>query len=138
MEQFYEDWYKNSKYWFNQNNEFDNYLSKNYGYLIDYYYNNNNYKSIYRILIYDQLTRHYYRNEYANHIISYFNRKALEIVLKELPNLDNYTYNEWIFIILVLRHTNEHKYLLYAMNEAWKRGTKSFIKATYNRANFNE
>ncbi len=136
MEQFYQDWYKNSKYWFNQNNEFDNYLSKNYGYLIDYY--NNDYKSIYGILIYDQLTRHYYRNEVANHIITYFNRKALEIVLKELENLDNYTYDDWSFIILVLRHTNERKYLLYAMVEAWKRGSKSFLKATYNRANFKE
>ena len=74
MEQFYQDWYKNSKYWFNQNNEFDYYLSKNYGYLIDYY--NDDYKSIYGVLIYDQLTRHYYRNEVANHIITYFNRKT--------------------------------------------------------------
>jgi tRNA(Ile)-lysidine synthetase-like protein len=136
MEQFYQDWFKNSQYWFNQNNEFDNYLSKNYGYLIDYY--KNDYKSIYGVLIYDQLTRHYYRKEEAKHIITYFNRKALELVNKELANLDNYTYDEWMFFILVLRHTNERQYLLYAMIEAWKRGSKSFLKATYNRANFKE
>jgi tRNA(Ile)-lysidine synthetase-like protein len=136
MEQFYQDWFKNSQYWFSQNNEFDDYLSKNYGYLIDYY--NNDYKSIYGVLIYDQLTRHYYRKEEAKHIITYFNRKALELVNKELANLDNYTYDEWMFFILVLRHTNERQYLLYAMIEAWKRGSKSFLKATYNRANFKE
>jgi len=136
MEQFYRDWFNNSKYWFNQNNDFDNYLTNTYEKLIDSYDNTN--KPIYGILIFDQLTRHYYRKEYANHIITYFNRKALELAVKEINNLDNYEYNEWMFIILVFRHTNEKKHLMLAMNQAWKRGTKSFLKATYNRANFNE
>jgi len=137
MEEFYNDWFKNSKYWFNSNINFDNYLKNTYGYLIDIYEDNKS-KPIYGILIYDQLTRHYYRNEKANHIISYYNRKALEIAKNEIENLENYIYNEWMFIILVFRHTNEKKHILFAMKEAWKRGSKSFIKATYNRANYTE
>ena len=133
MEQFYNDWLNNSDKWFNSTLEFDNYLSKTYGYLID---NPNTSNPIYQILIYDQLTRHYYRNQNANHIINYFNRKALEIVIK--LDLSILNYNDWMFAVLVYRHTNEKSHILFAMNEAWLRGSKSFIKATYNRANFQE
>lgn len=132
MEQFYNDWMNNSNYWFNSTPEFDKYLSDTYGYLIDEFTNN----SIHQILIYDQLTRHYYRNQNANHIITYFNRKALEIAIK--LDVSKLNYNDWMFVILVYRHTNERLHLLFAMNEAWKRGNKSFLKATYNRANFEE
>ena len=132
MEQFYNDWMNNSSYWFNSTPEFDYYLSKNYGYLI----NERTTNPIHQILIYDQLTRHYYRNQNANHIITYFNRKALEIAIKiDVTTLD---YNDWMFVILVYRHTNERQYLLFAMKEAWKKDSKSFLKATYNRANFEE
>lgn len=137
MEQFYNTWHKNSYYWFNQNNDFDEYISNKFGYLIDNYIHDN-YKPIYGILIYDQLTRHYYRKEVSNHIITYFNRKALEIAIKHIRDLDNLSYNDWLFFILVFRHTNEKEHLLFAMDQAWKRGSKSFLKATYNRANFKE
>ncbi len=132
MEQFYNDWHNNSNYWFNSNKDFDKYLSDKYGYLIDEITDNN----IYQILIYDQLTRHYYRDQYANHIINYFNRKALKIAIK--IDLSSLNYNDWMFVILVFRHSNERKHLLFAMEQAWKRGSKQFLKATYNRANFKE
>ena len=136
MEQFYNDWFRYRYYWFNQYDGFDKYISSNYGYLIDLYENDLN--PIIGILIYDQLTRHFYRNEYANHIITYFNRKALEIALKNLNEVNKFDYDDWCFFILVFRHTNEREYLLYAMKEALKRGKKNFIKATFTRANFKE
>ena len=136
MEQFYNDWFRYRYYWFNQYDGFDKYISSNYGYLIDLYENDLN--PIIGILIYDQLTRHFYRNEYANHIITYFNRKALDIALKNLNEVNNLGYDDWCFFILVFRHTNEREYLLYAMKEALKRGKKNFIKATFTRANFKE
>lgn len=146
MELFYYDWMSRSKYWFCKNTENDIYLSINFGYLIDTYTYERDNKPIIGILIYDQLTRHYYRNEYANHIITYFNRKALEIALKYKNDenfINNLTYNDWIFYMLVYRHTNNRDYLFYVMNEAWKKSPKTlelknFIKATYNRATFSE
>jgi len=140
MERFYNDWMKHHHYWFNQFDGFDNYISTNYGYLIDSYQYENDKNPIIGILIYDQLTRHFYRKEQANHIITYFNRKALEIALDN--NNDDFisklNYDDWSFYILVFRHTNERHYLLFAMKEALLRGNKSFIKATFSRANFKE
>ena len=124
MEHFYNEWMNRSKYWFCKNTENDIYLSTNFGYLIDDY----NYKidnnPIIGILVYDQLTRHYYRNENANHIITYFNKKALDIALIYKENsefINNLCYNDWSFYMLVFRHTNKKEYLFYVMREAWKK-----------------
>ena len=75
MDKFYSDWISRNKYWFNQNNDNDKYLSDNYSFLIDSYDYDIHSKPILGILIYDQLTRHYYRNEYNSHILIYFNKK---------------------------------------------------------------
>jgi len=142
MEQFYDDWMSRNKYWFCKNEINDNYLSHNYGYLIDEYDYNKNKQPIIGIIIYDQLTRHFYRNEYSNHIINYFNNKALEIALlyKNDDFINNLNYYDWMFYMLVFRHTNKREHLLFAMKEGWKRmpQSKQFIKATYNRAFFDE
>ena len=56
-------------------------------------------------MIYDQLTRHYYRNEYNNHILIYFNKKALEIANKHKTELfiKSLDINDWSFYMLVYR-----------------------------------
>jgi tRNA(Ile)-lysidine synthetase-like protein len=143
MEQFYGEWMNRNKYWFNKNKENDEYLSNKFGYLINEYDYNRDNNPIIGILIYDQLTRHYYRNEYSNHIITYFNKKALEIalIIKNDDNIiNNLTYNEWLFYMLVYRHTNEKEHLMYVINEMWKKRPipKPFIKATYERAKIEE
>ena len=143
MNNFYDDWISRKEYWFCQNDENDKYLSDTYGYLIDDYSYDMQLKPILGILIYDQLTRHYYRNEYNNHILIYFNRKALEIANKHKTELfiKNLNINDWSFYMLVYRHSNIRKNLLFVMNECWKLTSsipKNFIKATYTRANFNE
>jgi len=138
MENFYNDWLKHRTFWFNQFDGFDKYISINYGHLIDDYDYKTNGNPIIGILIYDQLTRHYYRKESANHIITYFNRKALAIALENKNHISSLNYDDWCFYILVYRHTNEKNLLLFAMEEAQKRGKKTFIKATYMRANFKE
>lgn len=138
MTDFYDYWMNHPYYWFHQFDGFDNHLSIYYSHLIDEC--DESQKPIIQILVYDQLTRHYYRKENANHIITYFNRKALEIALKYKNDkfIKSLDYNDWLFYILVFRHTNERKHLFFAMEEAWKRGSKSFLKATYNRANCKE
>jgi len=134
---FYEDWKKLNKYWFNSNKFIDNYLTIKYEYLLNEVPNSN---PIIQIIIYDQLTRHIYRNEKASHIITYFNQKALNIVNKNKHLIPTLEYNDWIFFILVYRHSNIRENLLFSMKEAWKRlpESKKFLKATYNRANFKE
>ena len=145
---FYDDWMRHSNYWFQTNKEFDKYMIDKYGYLLDekFIYNNHEYKwVIIEILIYDQLSRHIYRNENAKHIISFYNRKALDICLRYKDDrdfIDRLTDEEWIFYLLVYRHTNKRDYLLYVMDECWKRPInlliKRFIKATYERAIYEE
>lgn len=140
---FYDDWISRKEYWFCQNDENDKYLSDTYGYLIDDYSYDIQLKPILGILIYDQLTRHYYRNEYNNHILLYFNRKALEIANKHKTELfiKNLNINDWSFYMLVYRHSNIRDNVLFVMNECWKLTSsipKNFIKATYTRANFDE
>jgi len=143
MNNFYDDWIGRKEYWFCQNDENDKYLSETYGDLIDEYSYNIQLKPILGILIYDQLTRHYYRNEYNNHILIYFNRKALEIANKHKTELfiKHLNINDWSFYMLVYRHSNIRENILFVMNECWKLTSsipKNFIKATYTRANFNE
>ena len=143
MNNFYDDWISRKEYWFCQNDENDKYLSDTYGYLIDDYSYDMQLKPILGILIYDQLTRHYYRNEYNNHILIYFNRKALEIANKHKTELfiKHLNINDWSFYMLVYRHSNIRENVLFVMNECWKLTSaipKNFIKATYTRANFNE
>jgi tRNA(Ile)-lysidine synthetase-like protein len=142
MDKFYDDWINRKKYWFNQNNENDKYLSHNYSFLIDLYSYEIHSKPILGIIIYDQLTRHYYRNEYNSHILIYFNRKALEIANKHKTELfiNNLCLNDWIFYMLAYRHSNIRANLLFVMKECWKRQPLpiKFIKATYSRANFKE
>jgi tRNA(Ile)-lysidine synthetase-like protein len=131
---FYEEWMKLDKYWFNSNKELDDYLTSKYENLLT----DNN--PIIQIIIYDQLTRHIYRKEVASHIITYFNQKALKIANDNKHLIPDLSYNDWMFFILVYRHSNIRENLLFAMKEAWKRlpESKKFIKATYNRANFEE
>ena len=143
MNNFYDDWIGRKEYWFCQNDENDKYLSETYGDLIDEYSYDIQLKPILGILIYDQLTRHYYRNEYNNHILIYFNRKALEIANKHKTELfiKHLNINDWSFYMLVYRHSNIRENILFVMNECWKLTSsipKNFIKATYTRANFNE
>ena len=143
MNNFYDDWIGRKEYWFCQNDENDKYLSDTYGDLIDEYSYDIQLKPILGILIYDQLTRHYYRNEYNNHILIYFNRKALEIANKHKTELfiKHLNINDWSFYMLVYRHSNIRENVLFVMNECWKLTSaipKNFIKATYTRANFRE
>ena len=140
MDNFYNDWISRERYWFNKNDDNDKYLSDNYSYLIDSYDYYKDSKPILGIIIYDQLTRHYYRNEYNSHILIYFNRKAVEIANKHKTScfINYLCYNDWMFYMLVYRHSNIRENILFVMNECWKLNPLpiKFIKATYTRANF--
>ena len=142
LNEFYKEWNNRSQYWFCKNEENDKFLSLNFGFLIDDYDFSKNDDPIIAILIYDQLTRHFYRNEYSAHIITYFNNKALNIALqyKNEEFINFLCFNDWMFYMLVFRHTNIKEHLFFVMNEGWKlkKFPKQFLTATYNRANFDE
>ncbi len=142
MDSFYKYYLSIDKYWFNQDDNIDKYLSITYGYLIDEYNYNIHSNIIIGILIYDQLTRHYYRNEYNRHILTYFNNKALELAnkYKNESFIKSLKYVDWMFYMLVYRHSNIKENILFVMNECWKISPLpiKFIKATYIRANFKE
>ena len=142
MDIFYNDWIERKKYWFCQDDENDIYLSEKYGDLINEYSYNIHKKPILGILIYDQLTRHYYRKEQNKHILTYFNNKAIEIANKYKNDLfiKNLNFVDWTFYMLVYRHSNIRENLLFVMGECWKIQPipKQFIKATFNRAIFEE
>jgi len=140
MDTFYEYWLSIDKYWFCQNDVIDNYLSITYKHLINEYDPTTNSNVILGILIYDQLTRHYYRNGYNNHILSYFNNKALELANQHKTEdfIKSLNYIDWMFYMLVYRHSNIKENLLFVMNECWKISPLpiKFIRATFTRANF--
>lgn len=149
LSNFYNYWLSISDNYFNQDDKIDDYLSNNYGYLIDEYKEGSS--IIYDCLIYDQLVRHYYRKENAKHIITYFNEKTYNLIKRyknDYKMINEFNLNDWIFFMLVFRHTNRREEILYVMNECWVRLLittypiplllKKFIKATFVRGNFEE
>ena len=121
---FYEEWMKLEKYWFNSNKELDEYLTNKYENLL---INDN---PIIQIIIYDQLTRHIYRKEYASHIITYFNQKALKIANENKHLIPELSYNDWMFFILVYRHSNirENLFLLWKKHGKDYRNLRNLLK----------
>jgi uncharacterized protein (DUF924 family) len=82
MENFTKDWFNNSSLWFSKKKEVDNYIIDNYEYLLNLEEKINNNNFISYIILYDQIPRHIFRNQYANHIITYFLNKSLDIIKK--------------------------------------------------------
>lgn len=147
---FLNDWLEHPNYWFHQNNDIDNYLTKNYEYLFDYEWDNSIDNIKYHltfIIIYDQLCRHIYRNQLANHIISYYLQKALIIhkFIEDNYNIyDKFSGIEWMFWGLPIRHSNCKFSIMSLMQKTWNKlkttnndncikYLKKFLIASYQR-----
>lgn len=147
-DKFINEWFNNSKWWFNADKIIDSYITLNYQNLLDIDINNENILN--RIIIYDQLPRHIFRDTQSNHIIIYFLQKAINILFTiNNEYLDKLNINQWCFIMLPYRHTNNIKLILNVLNIAWEKLNKindekdkfvlkRFIIATYERCPMNK
>ena len=146
---FRKDWFNNTCWWFNKNDEYDLYITENYGYLLDIP-NDTGFDILSLILIYDQLPRHIFRHQQANHVIDWFLQKALRChSLHDVEYEENLLAIEWTFFMLPLRHTNSCSTILFVVKKTWDRLDKTkdvdeintykrFIKASLTRLNTND
>jgi len=159
IDSFYQEWFDNPLWWFNASPSDDKYISEKYSELINLDSpkpeNINNYKLIIKwILIYDQLPRHVYRHrkQYANHIITYYLQKAIEITKQTLKFVDGpyssykiMSIREHCFMLMPYRHTYDPQYIFLVMPRIWSliqrndisnfdlNLLKRYLKATYER-----
>lgn len=150
MDNFLNDWLTNPNYWFCQNDDIDIYLTNNYIHLIEKIWDNSIDNIKYHltfIIIYDQLIRHIYRKQFANHIISYYLRKAINIHIFIENNYNIYNELsgiEWMFWALPIRHSNCRFSIISLMQKTWNKLNntcnencikylKKFLTASYQR-----
>lgn len=148
MNEFYNDWISNEKYWFNCSKETDEYLISKYEYLLNEKINES-YPIITYIILYDQLPRHIYRNTSSNHIIEYFLNKSLTLINNYKNNeiyINILTDIEWVFFMLPLRHTNNKNNVIFVIKQFSLRFIKcdnklilkKFIIATLKNCKYKE
>lgn len=138
--EFAHQWFKNPQWWFDADASTDAYITFTFGHLLD----NDNDREIHDdplslVLVYDQLPRHVYRNTQSAHIISYYLQKALSIVDSiSRVYMDCLSDEQWCFMMLPYRHTNDTNKIFQVMAASWSRVRESpvikrFLKATYQR-----
>jgi len=148
----YEWWFYNNKSWFDSSTENDYKISIIFKSIInkDFNINDNITKKegLGYIILKDQILRHYVRNFSLD-------KKCIDDNLNELLKFVNLFYNkfkedlfgyEFCFTLLPYRHTNNYDSILFAINECWNKIFidknnidiyKKFLKASYERMNFN-
>ena len=144
---FYQDWHANPNWWFHSTPALDAHLAQTYGHLLDQ--TNNSTSQIADVIIHDQLARHVARvrfpkNPFAAHaFIQHHLDKALAHAT-QLWQTTDYTAlsdDDFTFLLLPFRHTNDPKQCIWAAQMVWQRinktapspRLKSFLKATYKR-----
>lgn len=139
---FRDRWFENQNWWFGCTPETDNLIIQTFSHLLDDFSDD----PLTNILVFDQLSRHVFRNGSNKHVIEYFLKKAL-IVLKHTDQtyIDNLNSQEWCFMYLPMRHTNDFNNISIVMDLCWKKLLKNkddlvikrFLKATYERCPVN-
>lgn len=137
------EWFRHSQWWFSKLQEYDEYITTNFGHLLDAPDASG---PLALILLYDQLPRHVFRNTSSNHIIEYYLEKAIDVVLsvRDTGYERSLAAIEWTFFMLPLRHTrNAIVICKYVIKKTWTRmcapGTsesdidvyRRFLKASY-------
>lgn len=132
--EFLSDWFSNPQWWFKSDRGVDRLISSKYSHLLEDTSShrgqgiNTNADIVSSIIIFDQLPRHIFREEYAHHIIHFFLQKALcilESVITDYGRLDEFSNDHLCFMLLPLRHTNEHSAILRSINIIWMRLSKN-------------
>ena len=147
LEKLYTFWFSNSNNWFNQSDVFDNLVIQLFSQLLNSasldieITNSSIFTSI--IILYDQIPRHIYReneekiNHYLNIIIPFVKKNYYFFS-------DTLTSEEFRFVLLPLRHTNDFNMIKFVIDETWQKiftsvdeksllSYKRFLNATYNR-----
>lgn len=147
LEKLYTFWFSNSNNWFNQSDVFDNLVTQLFSELLNSasldieITTPSIFTSI--IILYDQIPRHIYRgneekiNHYLNIIIPFVKKNYYFFN-------NNLTSEEFSFVLLPLRHTNNFTMIKFVIDETWQKiftsvdeksllSYKRFLNATYNR-----
>jgi tRNA(Ile)-lysidine synthetase-like protein len=164
MEKVYDFWFdeRNKNLWFNSTLEDDLLITELFDYLFEFNIDilelkiNKKY-ALGAIILYDQITRHKMRAQTSNfeliltceqqeNFIKITNQIAL-ILQKKVYSIYKNLLNaeEFAFVMLPLRHSNDFENIKYVMSETWEKielcedeieiqNYKKFIKATYERA----
>jgi len=140
----YDFWFNSKKnnFWFNSTKQDDLLIYNNFHQLfsIDYNIHNLTLKELVALVIlHDQVIRHSNRvlniKEQINQSISI---NICNLILSKFEN--NLNDNEFVFVMLPFRHTNEFTNIKFVLDKTWKRLEQNktetltkFIKATYER-----
>ena len=141
---FIKEWLENPGWWFNPIHSFDRYITDKYECILDIYI-----KPVEDIekralcIAYDQLPYHIFRGQPSNHIIQYFQHRAINIY-DTLTSLDDVHGHELCFLLLPLRHSNNPHNIFKALNIIWGKICESdietnitiykkFLRASYKR-----
>ena len=142
----YDFWFEHPEMHFNATSDDDKIIASKFQDLHNYYsqldldcVKNLNYKeSISYIILYDQLTRHIYRNNHDS--ISYYLTKIIPFVRYFYDNnKDKLTNDDFCFVLLPLRHTNNSADIFYVIRETWNRvysgdtNLNRYLSASYSR-----
>lgn len=142
MKSFYQEWFAHPEWWFKATPEDDKYISKTFGHLLDIQSWNpsNIQETIECILIYDQLPRHIFRGTASHHIYRYYLHRALAFSSSLSEKLSLLSNEQWCFVMMPWRHTEEATIIYSVVQQAWTRYERNktpmlqrFIKATYER-----
>ena len=142
---FMKEWFDHTEWWFEKKDEYDAYITKTFGCLLDNVIsiNSSNDDVLCCIILFDQIPRHVYRHEFANHIIEYYLQKAIYLIEIYKDIFVPINDMEFMFFWLPYRHTNKYQYVLEVMTRCWNRVQESgmtpilkkYITATYSKMN---
>jgi tRNA(Ile)-lysidine synthetase-like protein len=166
MEELYCFWFTDAKpYYFNQSDDFDHLIEKKYKKLLEshkLHINPSKNDFVAEIILYDQIPRHIYRgmrsdksshsedgmrSDKSSHsedteIINRYNSEIINYINEHYRNIKNeLNAEEFSFVLLPLRHTNNFNYLCVVLRETWNRikkypdepQYKRFLEASYKR-----
>ena len=144
LNELYDFWFSEAKpYYFNQSDDFDDIIFKKYRQIIETHIlliNPSIKEFVAQIILYDQIPRHMYRgnknliNKYNTLIIPYISTYYQQYT-------DKLNSEEFSFVLLPLRHTNNFDYLCVVLRETWNKikrypyehQYKRFLEASYKR-----
>lgn len=133
-----QEWFDHPEWWFDVQHSHDDVITTKFqGLFVDPPTD-----PLSQIILYDQVTRHVFRHQMADHIITFFLRKATSIV-KSYMNTSYYAAlnaDEFSFFMMPFRHSRDPLLIKQVLSETWKRILrhdceiyKRYLRATYSR-----
>lgn len=138
---FLEDWLCHPEWWFNSSHVYDDLITAKYGNLLEVDVTSD---VLAFIILYDQVPRHFYRKESAEHIITYFRMKAVNLIDRNIEMVRELDGHKLCFALLPYRHRDTSNYFNLVLDIIWNKllATEDqtlvniyqrYLKATYER-----